>query len=150
MSGKSIGDQDYSGSQPEYQTLNRRTYIYKKAEIQIMHADFSFYLSDILQMAGYINEFVLGMTFEEFEKDEKTILAVQQAFVRISRSVSHIPHSIQTAYPEIEWENLDCLGNQLVNQYYETQSSTLWKTIQNQIPHLLDKIPEIIRDHGGE
>ncbi len=115
-----------------------------------MRADHSIYLSDILKMAGCINDFIRGMTFEDFEKDEMTSLAVQQAFARIGRSVAQIPKSIQSAYPEIEWAFMVSLGDQLTFRYLETQSSILWQTIQNQIPHLLEKIPEVIRDHSGE
>lgn len=115
-----------------------------------MRTDLSIYLSDILKMAGCINNYIRGITFEDFEKDEMTSLAVQQAFVRIGRSVAQIPQSIQSAYPEIEWAYMVSLGDQLTFRYRETQSSILWQTIQNQIPHLLDKIPEVIQDHGRE
>lgn len=115
-----------------------------------MSREFIDYLIDILRMARSINGFVQGMTYEEFEKDEKTVLAVIQGFEIIGEAAKHIPRDIQVIYPEIEWASMARMRDLLIHHYFVTQYSILWQTIQNQIPHLLEKIPEVIHDHAGK
>jgi len=55
--------------------------------------DFRLYLSDILDSGGAIQEFVKGLSFDEFCNDRKTYSAVIREFEIIGEAVAKTPVS---------------------------------------------------------
>jgi len=62
-----------------------------------MKREFSSFLNDIVNSIDKIKKYTAGMTFEDFEKDEKTLDAVSRNFTIIGEAVGNIPASIVTA-----------------------------------------------------
>ncbi len=54
------------------------------------------YLNDMLQYATYAEQFVTNMSYEQFESDIKTQLAVIQAIATIGEAANRIPDSLQS------------------------------------------------------
>lgn len=113
-----------------------------------MPRSFLDYVSDILHASKSINDFVIGMTYDDFITDEKTVFAVIQGFEIIGEAAKHIPKEVQSLYPEIEWASMIKMRDLLIHHYFGTQHSILWETIENQIPKLLIEIPRIYKDYG--
>ncbi len=114
-----------------------------------MKRDFLDYLDDIFRTAKSIQGFVLGMTYDDFVADEKTVFAVIEGFEIIGEAAKHIPKDIQNLYPEIDWTSMAKMRDLLIHHYFGTQYSILWETIENRIPLLLMEIPKIMRDHNS-
>lgn len=66
--------------------------------VERSHVD---YLSDILEAAGKVTDFVAGMTAEEFAKDDKTIFAVIRGLEIIGEATKRIPATFREQHPEI-------------------------------------------------
>lgn len=58
-------------------------------------------ISHILLAIQEIQDFTDGIDFESFDKDEKTIRAVEMNFVIIDESASRIPEEIEKKYSNI-------------------------------------------------
>jgi len=63
------------------------------------------FLKDIVKAFEYIQNFVEGMTFEEFLRDEKTSSAVIRKFEIIGEAVKNLPEFIRNKYPDIMWKD---------------------------------------------
>ena len=63
------------------------------------------FLKDIVKACEYIQNFVEGMTFEEFLRDEKTSSAVIRKFEIIGEAVKNLPEFIRNKYPDIMWKD---------------------------------------------
>ena len=59
------------------------------------------YVNDILDSIEKIEEFVKGMSHEEFLRDEKTQYAVVRALEIIGEAAKKIPPEIKEKHPEI-------------------------------------------------
>jgi hypothetical protein len=64
------------------------------------------YLQDILDAIDAAESFVEGMTFEDFQNDQKTIFAVTRAIEIIGEAAKSIPISWREQYSQVPWKNI--------------------------------------------
>ncbi|WP_175060109.1 DUF86 domain-containing protein [Thermococcus sp. 2319x1] len=75
------------------------------------------YVDDILDSIEKIEEFVKGMDYEEFLRDEKTQYAVVRALEIIGEAVKRIPPRSKEKYPEIPWKVMAGM-RELIHAYF--------------------------------
>jgi uncharacterized protein with HEPN domain len=94
-------------------------------------------ITDILGSIKKIQNYVHQREFDDFEKDEKTIDAVIRNFIVIGEAARHVPDDIYAKYPNIPWRVMGDLRNFAVHEYWSVELSTIWKTIQDDLPPLV-------------
>ncbi len=104
------------------------------------------YVSDIADSINKIEKFVGNFTFEEFQKDEKTIYAVVRAIEIIGEAIKNIPASVKNKYKEIPWRDAADMRNKLIHEYFGVNLEVVWKTIKEDIPELKEKISELLKE----
>ncbi len=72
--------------------------------------DISLYLQDILDAMLAIEQFVEGISFDEFKTDDKTSSAVIRKFEIIGEAAKQIPEEIRNKYPLIPWKEMAGMG----------------------------------------
>ena len=103
------------------------------------------YLRDMLENANRAIQFVEGMNYETFNKDEKTIYAVIRSVEIIGEATRNIPEEIRIKYPEIPWRDASDMRNKLVRRYFGINLEVIWQTINEDLPMLSTALQEIIR-----
>lgn len=103
----------------------------------------SLYLKDILTAITSIEEFVKGMDFDEFRKDDKTSSAVIRKFEIIGEATKKIPESLKKKYPEIPWKEMAGMRDKLIHFYFGIDYKLVWQTIKHRIPQIKPFIYEI-------
>ena len=98
--------------------------------------EISDYLSDILTSIDEIEEFVLGMTFEAFSSDKKTINAVIRSLEVLGEATKHIPASIRKKHPDIPWSKMAGLRDVLIHDYMGVDLKTVWKVVEERLPEI--------------
>jgi len=71
-----------------------------------MKREYKLFLEDIIKSCEYVQEFVEGIDFDQFMKDEKTSSAVIQKFGIMGEAVKNIPEFIREKYSDIPWKNM--------------------------------------------
>lgn len=66
--------------------------------------DFRDYRIDMRDALESIQEFTLGMTYEEFCSDKKTTYAVTRAFEILGEAAKHIDEEIRGKFPQVPWK----------------------------------------------
>jgi len=82
-------------------------------------------LEDIRACAINIRSFTLGMDYENFLDDPKTIRAVSYELTTMGEAVRSLPQEIQDEYPDIPWGKIQGIRNVLVHEYYRLDEEIL-------------------------
>jgi len=102
------------------------------------------WLRDILDAITEIQAFIVGMDYESFKNDAKTVRAVELDFIVIGEAANQLPSEIVDNYPEIPWSLMRAMRNRLVHVYFAVDPRLLWDTIQNDIPRLIPPLKAIL------
>lgn len=104
------------------------------------------YLQDILTHIDLAQDFVKGMTFQDFQKDPKTILAVTRAIEIIGEATKQISQSTRAQYPEVPWRDITGMRDQMAHVYFGINLKIVWSTVQNNLQPLKPTIQLILND----
>ena len=90
------------------------------------------------------------MGFEDFQRDDKTIDAVIRNFSIIGEAARNISNDISIKYPTIPWRIMGDMRNFAVHEYWGVEISTIWKTIQDDLPPLIPSLKRVINSEKDE
>ncbi len=107
--------------------------------------DFHLYFSDILDSGRAIQEFVKGLSFEEFCKDRKTYSAVIREFEVIGEAVGKCFEELNRKHPDVEWQDIKDFRNLLIHKYFGVDLEIVWRIVQDDLPVLMDAVNEMLR-----
>lgn len=94
------------------------------------------YLNDIIIAITDIEEFTLGMSYELFSGDKRTINAVIRSLEVLGEATKHIPPSFRKKYPDIPWNKMAGMRDVLIHDYMGVDLMTVWKVSQERLPEL--------------
>ncbi len=106
--------------------------------------DFKDYIEDIIISIKDIDQFIIGMTYDEFINDKKTFNAVIRSIEIIGEAAKNIPENIAKKYNDIPWNKMAGMRDKLIHGYFGIDIEIVWKTIKDDIPDILPLMQEII------
>lgn len=68
--------------------------------------DWKLRIQDILEAVAAVENYVAGMTFENFIQDQRTVDAVVRRFTIIGEASNHVPEEICNRNPHIPWADM--------------------------------------------
>lgn len=110
-----------------------------------MKRDSRLYLDDILDAIDKIAAFTKGMSFEQFQQDEKTIEAVVRKLEIIGEAAKNVPSEIRGRQPEVPWKEMAAMRDKLSHAYFGVRLDVVWSTINTRLPQLKPMIGAILR-----
>jgi uncharacterized protein with HEPN domain len=106
--------------------------------------DYIDFLGDISDGIAKVEQFIHGMTFEEFAKDDKSFFAVIRALEIIGEATKSIPSEVKEIHPNIPWRELAGMRDKLIHQYFGVDARVVWKTATEDLPKLKQKLNSIL------
>ena len=98
---------------------------------------------DIMASIQEVEEFVEGMSIEEFVKDRKTINAVIRSLEVMGEAVKKLPSEIREQYPDIPWKHIAGMRDKLIHEYHGVDLEIVWTVIKEEIPLLKPQFDRI-------
>ena len=109
-----------------------------------MKKDNKLYLKDIADAMESIEQFVKGISFDDFAKDDKTASAVIRKFEIIGEATKQIPDEIRQKYPTIPWKEMAGMRDRLIHFYSGVDYKLVWDTIKNRLPQVKPLIKKLL------
>lgn len=105
------------------------------------------WLEDIVQWGARIESYLVGLSQDEFEADEKTQDAVIRCIECIGEASKHIiSYKVETGLEMDVADFQDALWaqNRLAHGYFDVELSRIWITATSSVPALVTKVVSII------
>ena len=106
--------------------------------------DPALFLYDILECIEKIERYISGMTYEDFEKDERTVDAVLRNLEVIGEAARNTPLEIRSRYYDIPWRKIVGLRNVIIHDYFGVDLENIWEIITKDLPDLKEKVKSIL------
>ena len=101
-------------------------------------------IRDILETIAEIQKFTLGMDFDTFCEDARSVRAVEMNFIIIGESANQIPTEVEEKHPEIPWNLMRAMRNRIVHVYFQIDEKLLWDTVQIDLPPLIPLLEKLL------
>lgn len=106
--------------------------------------DYSDYLQDILVSINETDDFVKGLSFEDFVKDKKTVNAVIRSLEVLGEASKNIPPLLRDRYPAVPWKKMGGMRDKLIHEYFGVDLEVIWQTIKHDLPTVKPHIVDIL------
>ena len=93
-------------------------------------------VDDILEAIARIQRYVEGLTFEQFEADQKTIDAVVRNLEIIGEAGRHLLADQENLPAAVPWADIAAMQNILIHEYLGVDVNIIWQTILEDLPAL--------------
>jgi uncharacterized protein with HEPN domain len=93
-------------------------------------------VDDVLEAIARIERYVEGLTFEQFQADQKTVDAVIRNLEVIGEAVRHLSAHRLSLPSEIPWTDIAGMRNVLIHAYFGVDLKIIWQTIVEDLPVL--------------
>ncbi len=106
--------------------------------------DWRIRLEDILEAMDRVSRYTLGMSFEEFSRDARTVDAVVRNLEVIGEAARHIGPELEAQHPEVPWGRMRGMRNVLAHEYFGVDLAILWHTITQNLPPVVPLLKAIL------
>lgn len=111
-----------------------------------MPRDHRLYLEDILDAIQKIEEYVQGLTFQEFRESSLRVDAVLYNLEIIGEAVKHVPESVREEHPSVEWRKIAGLRDIIAHEYVGVSLPIIWDVLENKLPDLRVQIAAMLEE----
>lgn len=76
------------------------------------------YLDDILDAAEKATRFTEGLSFDDFEADDRTVFAVVRALEIVGEAAKRVPPSLRGRAAHVPWQEMSGMRDKLIHAYH--------------------------------
>jgi uncharacterized protein with HEPN domain len=108
--------------------------------------DYLDYLQDMVDMMGTLAQLTAGMSFAQFEQDQRTRLAVTKAIEIVGEAAKGVPAPVRNRHPKVPWKQMAGMRDRLSHGYFGIDFDIVWKTATGLIPALLPQLADVLAE----
>jgi len=107
-------------------------------------------VADILDAIRKIQDYVKGMSFEDFQSDPKTVDAVIRNFIVIGEAARSVPKEIIDKHPRVPWRLMGDMRNFAIHEYWGVELRTIWETIKKDLPPVIPLLGIVLKEGDAD
>jgi uncharacterized protein with HEPN domain len=108
-----------------------------------MIRDDQVYLAHIEDALEQITAYTNGMDDEAFRANRLVQDAVIRQFEIIGEATKNISDRFRESHSGLPWKDLAGFRDKLIHQYFGVDLSTVWQSVVDDVPFLLDEVQKI-------
>ena len=101
-------------------------------------------LQHMLDEANEACKYAENISFDDFLKDGKTARAIIRSVEVIGEAASKISDELRKEHSEVPWQKIVGMRNRLIHVYFDIDYHTLWQTVKENLPALIEQINAIV------
>ena len=109
-----------------------------------MTREIKHFISDLLESINKIEEYTEDISCEQFMKDARTQDAVIRRLEIIGEAARRVSQDTRDAYPDLPWAQMIGMRNRLIHEYFRVNLTTVWETVQDDLPSLIALIEPLV------
>lgn len=109
-----------------------------------MRRDTNLYLEDIVDVCRKIDLYTAGLTFADFEADQKTVDAVVRNIEIIGEAARNIPGDVRSQLPEVAWNDAADMRSAIIHGYFAADLDIVWDVVKTKIAPLASRVSEYL------
>jgi len=102
------------------------------------------HLEDILTSVSRIEEYTNDLSFENFNKDQKTIDAVIRNLEIVGEAARNIPEEFSERHGNLPWRETMNMRNKVIHEDFGVDIGILWQTIKEDLSNLKIQIKNLL------
>jgi uncharacterized protein with HEPN domain len=103
-------------------------------------------LQHMLDSARDAQSFAKGRTREELETDRLLVLGLVKAIEIIGEAASRTSTGTRHTVSQLPWEDIVCMRHRLVHAYFDINLDMLWRTVQDDLPLLIEPLQKALEE----
>lgn len=108
--------------------------------------DARLYVTDIADALRKIETYTIGLDYERFSHDEKTIDAVLRNLEVIGEAVKNMPDEMREKHPEIAWKAAAGMRDRLIHEYFGVSVRMVWETVKHDLPAFGSGVEKVLKE----
>jgi uncharacterized protein with HEPN domain len=109
------------------------------------HRKWALRIEHILGAIEKIRRYTANLDEAAFARDAMVVDAVIRNFQVIGEAARNVPDDVQSRYPEIPWASMIGIRHVIVHGYDAVRLDIVWRTIQDDLPPLVQPLRDILR-----
>jgi len=106
-------------------------------------------IEDILICLSKIEEYIYGVTYDNFINDYKTQDAIVRNLEIIGEASKRLSSELKKKYQDIPWKMIAGTRDKLVHDYFGVNIDIVWEIATNDAPALKQKLEKIKKEYCG-
>ncbi len=108
-----------------------------------MIRDDQVYLAHIVDALEQISTYTNGMDDEAFRANRLVQDAVIRQFEIVGEATKNLSANFRESHSSLPWKDLAGFRDKLIHQYFGVDLSTVWQSVVDDVPFLLDEVQKI-------
>ena len=102
------------------------------------------FLLDMLVAATKVRQFTVGITRDQFERDDLRQSATRYQLQIIGEAAWKVSAGYRSQHPHIPWEQIAGLRHRLVHEYGTIDVAKIWDIVEHHIAPLIDALKPLV------
>jgi len=105
---------------------------------------------DILVACRHIQEFVAGVSREQFLADRKLQSALCMELEIIGEAARCVSETFKADHGQIPWSDIVALRHRIVHEYFRLDLDIIWQIVQSDVPELMRQVASLVPPESEE